>query len=535
MKKEKFQPMFRNISDNTKDELDLRELFEKHLSLWKWYVLSVVVFGLLAILYLRYTSNQFTASSTILIDDKSIGGISSELSAFQDLQLMGGSKTSIVNEIGVLNSRTLMNQVVKDLNLNISYFIKGRIKDAELYEQEVPFKIIFFLDQDILQKSSSAFVISPYSNTEYYLKNLDGDISGKGIFGINAKTEIGEINITPVVAENINLNEEIIVYIAPVEALVEKYLNRIEIENEYGSGLLTLNLTDNKRLRAIHILDNLVKQYNDNVIKSKTEIAENTNDFINERIEGISEELSQVDLNVEDFKQRNRLIDPSEGASLILQNNSDIEKRIIDLNSQIKLIDYVVEYIQSNPDDLIPANLGIQGFQGNTDAYNLLIMQKNRILETSSEMNPTVINLNSQIRTLKNSLDQSLTNLRTSITFSLSELRGQESRLNSKIYSAPKQERVIRDIKRQQEITETLYLYLLQKREENAIGLVGITPNSEVIVIKVREVKIIIMLKSIFLFLMKKIEIRIAKSGINNFLLLKYGTPETAIVKKRSV
>jgi len=480
----KMNSILLNDSQNTDDHIDIRGIIDKYLYHWKWILLGIILSLGIAFWYLRYTSNEYQASTSIIIDNQENGG-ASELAAFQDLGAFGGSQNPLENEIGILKSLTLMEKVVKNLQLNVTYYDASKKANGELYRRDFPLKINFFIPDSVFYQIDTSFIIIPKSKSEYLITDEENNFSGKGVFGKNLKTTFGSINITPKNNEKLQLGKPFKVQIIPLEGIVNFYRKKIEIiaPEDMKSSLLVLALESPVLQKSKDVLDNLVKQYNEDAIFYRSQITESTDRFINKRIEDISNELSIADRGVEDFKTKNRLTDMAFESSLILSSNSELEKRIVDLNSQMKLIEYVMDYIDSSSNQLIPSNMGLNdpSTSRNTAMYNQLMMEKKRIMKSSSKLNPTVINLEEQITTLRNSIKQSLLNLKSSLSFSLSEARSQESRLNSKRYMAPKQERQIQDIQRKQQTIETLYLYLLQKREENAIKLGATSPNAKII------------------------------------------------------
>ncbi len=491
------------------DKINLREVIAKYLYHWKFIILSVILAAVAAFLYLQVATYEYEMSATILINDEdNDGGSTSEISTFEDLGLFGGPKTSLDTEIGILKSKSLIEKVIKELGLNITYFSKSNFASKELYKNEIPFNINFFVSDSVLNQLNTQFSIHPKSTTQYRLYNNDGDEIGEGYFGEKISVEFSDIIVTPIDINNVELDQTFVIKISPLEEVAIALRKRIVIIPEnIKSNLLILTLQDPVKLKAKNILDKLVFNYNNDAIENKSQIAQVTDEFISNRIDDISVELTSLDKGVENYKTSNRLSNLDSESSLVLASNAAVANQIGELTAQIKLVDYVTEYMKTNKNELIPANLGAvnENTGQNTINYNNLVLERNRLLASANEGNPLIANLNNQISVLRASIDQGLRNSRSSLVISLNEAKLQESRFNSKIFSAPKKERDIKDIERQQEIYETLYLYLLQKREENSISLAITAPNAKVIdrafgsQIPVAPRKTIVLLSSVLL------------------------------------
>lgn len=478
---------FPDKTEDPNNQISIRAIFEKYAYYWKWFLLSVLFSFASAYLYLQITQNQYLVSTTIFIDDKESGGIVSELSAFEDLGTLTGSrKKSVINEMGVLESRTLLEKVIKNLGLTTTFYQKKGLTNMEIYKNSVPFNLKIHTIDSLFYRLDTSFSITPISQSKFLLK-IDAskeEIENEFGFGEVVSTGFGELVVTPKRSHKLGFGEKTKVTISPLRKVVENYRSRINISvAEKKSSLVVLSLKDKIKLKAQDLLDNLVIQYNRDAIDYKTIITGNTDSFINDRITDISAELTNVDVGVEEFKTKNKLSDIGYEANLLLISDSEVDKQIVELSSQIKLVDFVLDHVKTHKDDLIPANLGLKDVSTNqsTVLYNQLLLERNRIIKNSSELNPTVINLDAQIATLRQSVEQSLVNLRSSLQISLADAQKEGNSLNSKKANVPRQEREFQDIKRKQQIVEALFLYLLEKREENAISLGIPVPNAKLV------------------------------------------------------
>jgi succinoglycan biosynthesis transport protein ExoP len=472
---------------------DIKQKVELFLSYWKWIAFSAIVAILLGHAYLRYTTYMYKANATIKIRDEKQ---STKLQGIEDIDkngLFSQGTDKIKDEITVIQSRTLAENIIKTLDLNIQYFEKGKIKEVELYTNP-PVGVSFFEIDSVINEVNTNLYLKVKSSTEFIMFNDNitslmerDEKEGKTYaFGDKIDTNYGGIVITPnigsyapIIGSNLRIS------VRPVASLVNAYQSKVKISTEKGSSVIKLELLETVAQKAVDYLDQLIIEYNRDVLVDKEEVVKVTSDFINNRLKKVSEELGKVDYTAEQLQKKNNLTALNSQDNINLQSGQQLRARISVTSNTIQLASYLQEELSSEDrtSDMLPSDIGIG--DSNTsqviNSHNELVAQRDRILNNSSSTNPVVIQLNNQISTLKLSLQNSLNNIKKTSQLTLNNLNRDNARIRSKLYQAPTKARQFKDIKRQQDIKESLFLYLLQKREESAISLGMYSPNAKII------------------------------------------------------
>lgn len=469
----------------------LRDALEIFLDHWKWFLLSVILCLGLARLYIASRPNLYRRQAVMLVkDDSGVGGrrATGGLDALMQLNgVLGG--TSIKNEVYILRSFQLMQEVVKNLHLDVTYTYKTRLKPISLYNER-PVTVQFLSDY----AEPLAFRLEFHnaqectiSEVRYGLKLQEQQFTRRVRIGQQVDTPYGQFVILPVEARlEPFIGHSITVRRLSIEDAAIVACSKItSSEMDKESTLVRLTCTDSNIQRADDILNGILEAYKRSIIEDKNQMAQGTADFIDERIELISQELSQIEGQLAHFKQQTGLVDPKSNADAWLNQSSAARQRTVQVETQCEVVRYLHDYIRQNSGEhsLIPTLGGVSdpGIQTQISQFNQLMLERNKLAGNASEQSPAVAELDGTLTQMRAAILASIQGFLSSLEVQLQRAQREESGLRSTLTAVPEKERQVLDIARQQGIKSTLYTYLLNKREETALQLAITEANIRVV------------------------------------------------------
>ena len=479
-----------NQNQQQEESIQLMDLLYKCMSKWYWFVISAVLCLGIAIFYVLKTPPVYTRSAEIQIKTNSRGqSISSEGDAFSQLGLFN-TNTNVYNEIKAFAAKSSMLEVVKRLNLDMNYTTDGRFHDNVLYGKSLPFTatIVDVPDQAVMSFDLDVDAEGGVTMRDFTLNKEPVERGTKvtGAFADTLDTPIGKVVVIPTVNYVAEEYPTVHVKRSSYRSATTHYSNELSVNlSDKMSQVIQLTLNDISIERAEDVLDMVVSVYNENWVADKNQIAVSTSMFINERLGVIEQELSNVDSDISTFKSENLIPDVQAASSMYMTQSNAINEQIQGLNNELYMTRYIRESLsnEANRNKVLPANSGISSanIESQINDYNEKLLRRNDLVANSSETNPLVVELDNSLNSLRQAIITSVDNQELALSNQISSLSRTERQATARIAANPTQAKYLLSVERQQSVKEALYLYLLEKREENELSQAFTAYNTRII------------------------------------------------------
>ena len=468
------------------DSIRIQDLFYLCLNRWYWFAISLVVTIGIAVIYLLTTPPVYTRSASLLIKEDSKGNsLSDAANLMGDFDLFQ-TNTNVNNEMQSLQSPAVMLDVVKRLHLDISYHTDGSFYKKVLYGRDCPYTVNF---NDLKDNESIAFTINPSQDGHILLADFSRD--GKDVEG-TITTMLNDTVDTPIGNLVVTAVNDSSTYITPIyvsrmgyQKTTENYGSNLSVTlNDEKSTVINLSFKDVCIQRAEDVLNTIIAVYNENWIKDKNQIAVSTSAFISDRLGVIEQELGNVDENISSYKSEHLLPDVQAAASMYMAQSSETNAQILDLNNRLYMTRYIRDHLanEANRYGLLPAaGTESSSIESQISEYNTLLLQRNNLVASSSTSNPIVVDMDQSLDAMRRAIITSLDNHMIMLQNQLSTLQSTEQKATDRIAATPDQAKYLLSVERQQKVKEALYLFLLQKREENELSQAFTAYNTRII------------------------------------------------------
>jgi len=461
------------------DSSRLKELFYICLSKWRWFVLSVVISLGLAALYIFSTPPVYTRSAFLMVKEDTKGkAIGSDVaSMFADFGLIQAN-ANVNNELLAMRMPSVVKEVVKRLGLDMDYRVKGYFHKETLYGTDLPVRVSL---PDLDDAESVSFTIHLLPGGKVELDDFEStgkslsDVTVAGMINDTLVTPLGKIVLRPAYYSNTEEYPPIYVSRTNLYDCVDDCIGNLEAElSSDDATVIELSYKDVSIARAEDVLATVITVYNEEWMKDKNRITVSTSQFISERLKALEQELDDVDTDISTYKSENLLPDVEMASQLYMDQAQDNNNRLVALGTQIAIAGYIRDYLtdRSKREQLLPVNPGLDDteIEHQIAAYNAVQLRLNNLMTNSGENNPLVADLNQSLSSMRSAIVSSIDNLIMSLGTQRRELLRSDRQTSGRIAAGPQQNKYLQSVGRQQKVKEALYLFMLQKREENELS-----------------------------------------------------------------
>lgn len=472
------------------ESINIRELLFLFLANWRWFVISIILLISMGTGYILIKSPVYTRSTSILIkEDKKGNSLNSSTEMFADMGLLK-SNTNLKNEMLIIKSPMIIEEVVKRLRLDLNYTVKHRlVRNIDLYTSS---PVVVELDSLIGENQTVSFTIEPISQKKVKIYDINWNEKNYNneqiiVLGVPTKTPCGVLTINPTVSFSHKYFKTKIYFSKNnVKNVAGSYTSRLKVElGDKDASIINMTLNDISATRAEEFLNTLITIYNEKWLEDKNQISVNTSLFINERLQVIESDLGLLDNNISTYKSANLLPDLQAVSTMVLTQSSTTNSQILTLNNQLSMAKYVQEYMKkgTTANQLLPSNSGIgsTNIEQQINIYNTTLLQKNKLLANSSEQNPIIQDLNQTLSSMKQAILRSIDDYIETLKIQINNTVRAEQKTNAQIANNPDQAKYLISVERQQKVKEALYVFLLQKREENELSRTFTSDNTRMV------------------------------------------------------
>ncbi len=477
--------MDKNISELQNGEFgSIKEAIQKYFSFWPFYLISIFICLICAIIFLRYAEYKYESVSVMQIIDKSQD---SEMALPTAMTIFNRSMINLDNEIGVLNSYRIHEKVVQKLNSNVMYYTKGSIKSFEdnFNDWFADFELDLHIDPNEIEYKSTFNI----SLLEGKLSVQHFDHNDNLVYSIDFP-ELSTKNSSHKLPFDLKINkynqnelDKFIVF-TPKDFTVKSFMKKVVVtKNGNESDQLKISIKHpNKKIGDLY-LNTLMSEFDKDGIIDRQQEYKSTVDFVDSRSEILLKELEKIELRKQSFKEINNLSDIQSFSSANTEQKLNYDNELFKAKSQKDLIDYLKQSIESDKYKLMPLNIGIEDTDINSliTQFNEIVKERNRYLISFGKNNPYLKNLERNIDDFTKNIISSINNYSVTLDISIKNLEKKEGEFEQMYFNIPKNEKILRSIQRELEVKESLFLLLLQKREEAAINFAVVKPSIKII------------------------------------------------------